>query len=172
MNGRRNILTTKLTQLQLEIWQNWLQSIDKLIVVGLAQHVITRDDSGGDGVKTLQMNFSPELFILLKEAKYLLAMQRLPNAPPFLASNFTETSTEDYGNATLPKSLLELYESRNEFWQRRIKLIKISEYYNGIREDVRPGGEMQLIRMEIDVIDECIDEACRTLRWRQYGEKL
>lgn len=190
--------------------------------------------------KSLQINFSSDLFGLLQEVKYLLAMQQAngvrrdsndinPNnlstfeaagvmattqaqhelenqsatvegagevTEGFEDSNSMELTaevttplaaatntslTQQQGPNALESNLLDLYAKRDEFWQRKVKLIKICEFYNGIRglstDDACDGGiigsaaELQLIRHEVNTIDELVEEACATLTWRTYGKR-
>ncbi|XP_067623613.1 dynein beta chain, ciliary [Eurosta solidaginis] len=321
LNTRRDILTTKLSNLQLKIWHTWQQTIDKRISKGLDACVMSLNgnssnngnpnspynnlSAGGGGAsanytfganfrctitaaltqsrqtnnnngdkekqrnnikgelsarststtatktktksKLLQMNFSPDLFVLMQEAKYLLAMQQVhcmcrgsngcssagnndistnnlsmtdvcgsietrriaqqlesQNQSSAITSNVivrgvaseevavTMTTTTNasineqqqqqkrYG---LSRNLLDLYAKRDEFWQRKVKLIKIGEFYNGIRglaadESYDGGGiigsaaELQLISHEVDSIDQLVEKACARLTWRTYDTHL
>ncbi|XP_053970080.1 dynein beta chain, ciliary [Anastrepha ludens] len=294
LNTRRDILTTKLTNLQLKIWHNWQQTIDKRITKGLDARVMslggnTSSMSGNNSnkehstgtranytfgvnfrsaitaalaesrkansnesnsdcqqshtnnikdelmssskAKSLQMNFSPDLFGLLQEAKYLLAMQQtnsvrrgsnsssndisinnislneaagamettqaqheLENQSsveaaevgatvyPSACTNVSMAQQQQQKLYALESILLNLYVGRDEFWQRKVKLIKIREFYNGIRglaaDDGCDGGiigsaaELQLIRHEVDTIDKRVREACAKLTWRAYDIAL
>lgn len=313
LNTRRDILTTKLSNLQLKIWHNWQQTICKRIADGLDARVMSFGDnnsnsqsnnsdgsghlSGAGGnytfganfrsaittalahsrnhnsrsnnkthmsannnntdnkqnrsnikdapkssakAKSLQMNFSSDLFGLLQEVKHLLAMQQaigvrrgsndisVNNLSTFEAAGVMATTqaqhelanqsatvgepdnangefedsnsmelaaavtaslsaatnaslTQQQGPNALESNLLDLYGERDEFWQRKVKLIKICEFYNGIRglstDDACDGGiigsaaELQLIRHEVNTIDERVAEACATLTWRTYGKR-
>ncbi|XP_039966059.1 dynein beta chain, ciliary [Bactrocera tryoni] len=316
LNTRRDILTTKLSNLQLKIWHNWQQTICKRIADGLDARVMSLGDnnsnsqsnssdgnghlSGASGnytfganfrsaitaalahsrnhnsrnnktdrsvsnnnnnnndnkqnrssikdapkssakAKSLQMNFSSDLFGLLQEVKHLLAMQQVSgvrrgsndisvnNLSTFEAAGVMATTqaqhelenqsatlreaeaaaggfedsdsmelaaavtaslsaatnaslTQQQGPNALASNLLDLYAERDEFWQRKVKLIKICEFYNGIRglstDDACVGGiigsaaELQLIRHEVNTIDERVEVACATLTWRTYDTAL
>lgn len=169
------------------------------------------------------MNYSPDLFGLLQEVKYLLAMQQaasslrrgsndisVNNLSTFEALGVMATEVEAQHQfekqltaesadkseeaaagveepTTLASILLRLYAKRDEFWQRKVKLIKICEFYNGIRglstddgASCRDDGltmigsatKLRLIRYEVDTIDERVEKACATLTWRTYGKSL
>ncbi|XP_037943923.1 dynein beta chain, ciliary-like [Teleopsis dalmanni] len=227
LTSRCDILTTKLSNLQLKIWHNWKQTIDKRIAKGLNAPVMLRknikqnttnegnqlnavkriDDSNENDsiIKALEMNFSHELFALLKEGKYLQTIHHSKthrdggkisktvcentHITAGISVGSTDTAT-DLGipaetTATgefaeehqitashLPQTLLDLYARRDEFWSRKIKLIKISEFYDGIRASVGSSVELQLIRTDINAIDECIDAACNSMTWNLYDPTL
>ncbi|EDV95038.1 GH23822 [Drosophila grimshawi] len=152
--SRRNILTTKMCSLQLKIWQCWLQDIDRMIAEGLTEPVLIQLTAG----QQLQPNFAKALFTLLKETKYLLALQA---SGSFSSKLFP-----------MPEALLALYEERDAYWQRRIRLIKIDEYYNGIRAGQCAEAELQLIEAELATIDGQVGIACEQLSWRNYDEPL
>ncbi|XP_030369376.1 dynein beta chain, ciliary [Scaptodrosophila lebanonensis] len=154
LRARRNILTTKLSTLQLKIWHNWQQTIEKLIAQGLQQPVLMQLAEDYH----LQLNFSHALFTLLRETKYLLAMQGI--------GSLTGTLFQ------LSPTLLSLYAERDAYWQRRIKLIKIGEYYNGIRSGECAAAELQLIASELKDIDGRVCVACEQLTWHSYDELL
>uniref|UniRef100_A0A1I8NUQ9 Dynein heavy chain tail domain-containing protein n=1 Tax=Stomoxys calcitrans TaxID=35570 RepID=A0A1I8NUQ9_STOCA len=270
LTARRNILTTKLSNLQLKVWHNWQQTIEKRIAQGLDSKLMTlhhnagsdkligqchhngkQDTEGGrvgvdssgcsqryslsrnsnDGIvqsstkhypscipasstwpvlnythrcrivtntattamseskaatavaaspspsssstgtdttsnKILEMHFSIELFTLLRETKYLLALQELYNKRQTLLMTMTtalcptqtptptpptqpqqaevvrqhnqqQQSPQPQPQQLLPQTLLDLYAQRDIFWHRKIRLMQIAEYYNSIRE---PGG--------------------------------
>lgn len=150
--SRRNILTTKLCNLQQKIWQAWLEDIDKIIAEGLDEHVLFQSGAG----QQLQLNFARALFTLLKETKYLLALQAAGRVSSKLFP--------------MPEALLSLYEQRDAYWHRRIRLIKIDEFYNGIRAGQCAAAELQLIAGELAAIDEQVATACAQLTWRNYGK--
>ncbi|XP_034662377.1 dynein beta chain, ciliary [Drosophila subobscura] len=152
--SRRNILTTKLSNLQMKIWTTWQEGIDKLIHQGLDEVVISQSQDD----RQLHLNFSLALFTLLKETKYLLALQ----ATGCLSGELFELSQE----------LLSLYAQRDAYWERRIRLIKIGEFYNGIRTGECAAAELQLIHNELSAIDEQVTMACDQLTWRCYDEHL
>ncbi|XP_017082814.2 dynein heavy chain 17, axonemal [Drosophila eugracilis] len=152
--SRRNILTTKLSNLQMKIWTTWHECIDKLIVRGLDESVLSQSEDNSQ----LYLNFSPVLFTLLKETKYLLALQ----ATGSLSGDLFQ----------LPEPLLTLYGQRDAYWERRIRLIKIGEFYNGIRSGECAAAELQLIRNDLATIDEQVAVACQQLTWRNYDDPL
>lgn len=149
---RRNLLATKMCNLQLQIWHNWQQSIEGLIAQGLAEPVLLLQGAG----QQLQPNFAQSLFTLLKETKYLLALQA---AGSLSAKLFR-----------MPDELLKLYVDKDAYWQRRIRLVKIEEFYNGIRSGQCAEAELQLIASELASIDEQVARACAQLSWCSYGE--
>lgn len=150
--SRRNILTTKLCNLQQKIWHGWQEDIDRIIAEGLNEFVLLQSAAG----QQLQLNFARALFTLLKETKYLLALQ----ASGSLSSKLFP----------MPGALLLLYEQRDAYWQRRIRLIKIDEFYNGIRAGQCAAAELQLIAAELATIDEQVVTASAQLTWRNYGK--
>lgn len=140
-------------------------------------------------IKILEINLSIELFSLLRETKYLLALHELQKkqkpgetsaaAATCTSINMTTTQQElplqqqqHLHPHQLPSTLLDLYAQRDIFWQRKIKLMKIAEYYNSIREGLTASNEMQLIQPVVDVIDERVAYASKTLTWHNFGKKL
>lgn len=150
---RRNLLTTKMCNLQLSIWHNWQQSIEQLIAQGLSEPVLLQSQGTG---QPLQPNFAQSLFTLLKETKYLLSLQ----AAGSLSSKLFQ----------MPDVLLTLYVDKDAYWQRRIRLVKIDEFYNGIRSGQCAEAELQLIASELATIDELVARASTELTWCRYGE--
>lgn len=136
----------------MKIWTNWQEGIEKQIVQGLDESVLSQPEDKSQ----LHLNFSLVLFTLLKETKYLLALQ----ATGSLSGDLFQ----------LPEPLLELYAQRDAYWERRIRLIKIGEFYNGIRSGECAAAELQLIRNELAAIDEQVGVACQKLTWREYGK--
>jgi len=136
----------------MKIWTSWHECIDNLIKRGLDESVLSRSEDNSQ----LYLNFSPVLFTLLKETKYLLALQ----ATGSLSGDLFQ----------LPDQLLTLYGQRDAYWERRIRLIKIGEFYNGIRSGECAAAELQLIRNDLATIDEQVAQACEQLTWRNYGE--
>lgn len=141
-------------------------------------------------MKILEINLSLELFTLLRETKYLLALQDIQTRQKqgettatqltvvkthqqqqqLLRQQNQEQHLQQLNTHQLPLTLLSLYAQRDIFWQRKIKLMKIAEYYNSIREGLNASNEMQLIQPVVDVIDERVECASETLTWRVYGK--
>lgn len=136
-------------------------------------------------MKMLEINLSVELFALLRETKYLLAMQenhRMQKTVEMTVTTANDLTTQLSFKAAqqpeyqhheahiLPSALLNLYAQRDTFWQRKIKLMKIAEYYNSIREGLNASNEMKLIQPVVDGIDERVECASKTLTWRLYGK--
>jgi len=109
----------------------------------------------------LQINLSSQLFSLLKETKYIFAMQNAFTGEP-----------QQNQEAVLPSNLINLYAKRDQFWERQIKLIKISEYYNTIKEDVSSNSELELVANEVDSIESSLWTVCNTMTWRLYGKQM
>lgn len=176
LTSRRDILITKLKQLQLKIWLDWKQKSDKNLEIGLRSKVFVLlsmieennenkqedsfafSDDGGMNNKMLNIHPSYELFTLLAEINYLLAFRQL-------------WSTE--GNTFLnefPQVLWDVYEERDDLWKRKIKLIKIIHYYNAVQEQISNDGKFKLIASEIDSINNLVAKACQTVTWQNYGK--
>lgn len=144
---------------------------------------LNKSSFAGD-MKILKINLSLELFTLLRETKYLLALQEVhkrqkqgettaaaaATSNNELAVQLTVVSIQQQHPLQLPLTLLDLYAQRDSFWQRKIKLMKIAEYYNSIREGLNASNEMQLIQPVVDVIDARVECASKTLTWRNFGK--
>ncbi|XP_046805883.1 dynein beta chain, ciliary-like [Lucilia cuprina] len=159
----------------------------------LAEDDVLNKSSFVSDVKILKINLSLELFTLLRETKYLLALQEIhkrqkqqgettvttTSSNIQLTTQLTTVSTTQQQHQQqqqqphqLPLTLLDLYAQRDMFWQRKIKLMKIAEYYNSIREGLNTSNEMQLIQPVVDVIDELVECASKTLTWRNFDAEL
>ncbi|XP_050527559.1 dynein beta chain, ciliary isoform X2 [Daktulosphaira vitifoliae] len=90
----------------------------------------------------LKLNFHPELVAILREVHYLRAIKI----------------------KEIPDEALKLYEKENVFRIYCINLNNIKECYNKLRNNSRE-IEFQLVRKEIENIDELIKEGEQTLKW-------
>uniref|UniRef100_A0A1A9W2M6 Dynein heavy chain tail domain-containing protein n=1 Tax=Glossina brevipalpis TaxID=37001 RepID=A0A1A9W2M6_9MUSC len=175
LTNRRDILITKLKHLQVKIWIDWQQKIDKNLQNGLRSKVFmhfsmpsendeidcfTSDDGSVADIKMLNIHPSHELFTLLAETNYLLAFRHLCMSE---------------GNSFLndfPQLLWDFYEQRDDLWQRKIKLMKIIHYYNAVQEKISSDEKFKLISSEIDSINDFVKQACQTVTWQNYDHDL
>ncbi|XP_037811861.1 dynein beta chain, ciliary, partial [Lucilia sericata] len=175
----------------------FLYNSNERLCNALAEDDVLNKSSFVSDMKILKINLSIELFTLLRETKYMLALQEIHKRQKHQGET-TATTTSSNSQLTtqltvvsltqqhqqlhlqqqqqqphqLPLTLLDLYAQRDIFWQRKIKLMKIAEYYNSIREGLNTSNEMQLIQPVVDVIDERVECASKTLTWRYFDAEL
>lgn len=129
-----------------------METIDEQIEKGLVSKIFSFNRSPSllddylSSDTPLIINFSHEIDSILKECKYLQVL-KIEN---------------------LPQSALRLYELRDEFWDRKMKLLKIEEAYNTIKMNARD-CELELIRNEVVELDTELERAAHSMTWREYG---
>lgn len=134
------------------MWDKWLEIVDEQIEKGLHSKIFTFNknpsllDDYLFSETPLIINFSHEIESILKECKYLQVL-KIEN---------------------IPQSVSKLYELRDEFWDRKIKLLRIEESYNTIKINARD-CELELIRNEVVELDMELERAAHSMTWREYG---
>lgn len=131
-------LMKKLGVFEEEIFENWVNRVPDIIETNLKTSMMMRDNS----TKLLILNFSPELFSILREVHYLRLMEK--QTIPEVALDFSEKS-ETYRNYTL-------------------NLERTIEWYNRIRKTCTT-VELELIQDELDTIDVLVTRAIDELNW-------
>lgn len=124
------------------IFNTWVEKVPATIENNLKKSLILRDES----TRLLILNFSPELFSILREVHYLCLMEK-ENIPE-VALDFSEKS-EIYRNYTL-------------------NLEKTIEWYNRILKTCTK-CELELIQHELDQIDLLIERGINELNWNSQG---
>lgn len=149
---KRNVLNDRVMDLRKTMWEKWSETVDEQIERGLGSKIFifNRNSALLDDYLSsdtpLIINFSHEIESILKECKYLQVLN-IEN---------------------IPQSILRLYELRDEFWERKMKLLKIEESYNTIKINARD-CELELIRNEVVELDTELDRAAHSMTWREYG---
>lgn len=127
------------------IFNAWVDKVPTTIENNLKQSLILRDVT----TRLLILNFSPELFAILREVHYLCLMEK--QDIPEGALDFSEKS-ETYRNYTL-------------------NLEKTIEWYNKILKTCTK-CELELIQHELDQIDLLIEKGINDLNWNSQGMKI
>lgn len=127
------------------VFEEWSEKLDEQIENNLKKSLITRDPN----TNLLILNFSAELFCILREVHYLKQME-VENIPQ-VALDFAENS-DVYRTYTL-------------------NLEKTIDWYNAIQENSSP-VELKLIEKEIKLIDDLIEVGINELVWNSEGKFL
>lgn len=136
-------LMKKLGLFETTIFNTWVDRVPDIIENNLKKSLIQRDDA----TKLLILNFSPELFSILREVHYLRLMSK--EGIPETALEFSEKS-EVYRNHTL-------------------NLEKTIEWYNKILKTCTK-VELELIQNELETIDVLVERAINDLNWNSQGK--
>ncbi|KAK9886614.1 hypothetical protein WA026_017536 [Henosepilachna vigintioctopunctata] len=128
---------------QASIFNTWVSELPANIEEHMSKFQIIRDEEMGD----LFLNFSDELVAMLREMKYLKTIQ----------------------NLTLPEEAIELFEKMESLYQSMIKLKRIVEYYNHLKNNCRQ-VEFDIIRDEMANIDIMLEPAISQYNW--YGNDV
>lgn len=124
------------------IFSEWAEKVPDHIENNLKNSLIARSPTN----KTLILNFSPELFCILREVHYLKQMDL--EGIPEVAKDFSDKS-ETFRTYTL-------------------NLEKTIDWYNTVQENSSP-VELKLIQSEVDLIDALIETGVTELVWNSEG---
>lgn len=117
--------------------------MDEQIETNLKKSLITRDPSNN----LLILNFSSELFCILREVHYLKQME-----------------VED-----VPQVALDFADNSDVFRTYTLNLEKTIDWYNTIQENSSP-VELKLIESEIKLIDSLVEVGINELVWNSEGK--
>lgn len=134
-----------LVDFEKHVFEEWSAGVPKQIEVNLEKPLLLRDEK----TQCLSLNFSIQLFSILKEVHNLKLMRK--EGIPEIAVDFSEKS-ETYRSYT-------------------ISLEKTIDYYNEIRTQ-RPPCELELIIGEIQEIDVLLEKGISELTWNSIGITL
>ncbi|KAI8120795.1 ciliary, Dynein beta chain [Lucilia cuprina] len=132
------------------VFGEWSEKLDEQIDTNLKKSLITRDPT----TNLLILNFSSELFCILREVHYLKQME-----------------VED-----IPQVALDFAENSDIFRTYTLNLEKTIDWYNAIQENSSP-VELKLIESEIKLIDDLVEVGINELVWNSedimtYLQKL
>ncbi|KAM7360514.1 dynein heavy chain at 93AB isoform 2-T2 [Cochliomyia hominivorax] len=132
------------------VFGEWSEKLDEQIESNLKKSLITRDPI----TNLLILNFSSELFCILREVHYLKQME-----------------VED-----IPQVALDFAENSDTFRTYTLNLEKTIDWYNAIQENSSP-VELKLIEAEIKLIDDLVEVGINELVWNSedimtYLQKL
>lgn len=127
------------------VFGEWSEKLDEQIAINLKKSLITREPS----TNLLILNFSAELFCILREVHYLKQMQ-----------------VED-----IPQVALDFAENSDIFRTYTLNLEKTIDWYNAIQENSST-VELKLIESEIKLIDDLVEVGINELVWNSEGESF
>lgn len=128
-----------------QVFDEWAQSLAEQIQTNLRKSLIARDANSN----SLILNFSPELFCILREVHYLKQME-----------------TEG-----IPEVALDFYDKSDTFRMYTLNLEKTIDWYNTIQENSSP-VELKLIESEIKLIDDLVETGVNDLVWNSEGKYM
>ncbi|TMW50187.1 hypothetical protein DOY81_004746 [Sarcophaga bullata] len=120
------------------VFEEWSEKLNEQIETNLKKSLITRDPN----TNLLILNFSSELFCILREVHYLKQMEV----------------------ENIPQVALDFAESSDVFRTYTLNLEKTIDWYNAIQENSSP-VELKLIETEIKLIDDLIEVGINNLVW-------
>ncbi|KAL9897380.1 dynein heavy chain at 93AB [Glossina fuscipes fuscipes] len=120
------------------VFKDWSEKLDEQIEINLQKSLIVRDPH----TQLLILNFSSELFCILREVHYLKQME-----------------VDD-----IPQVALEFADKSDIFRTYTLNLEKSIDWYNTIQENSSP-VELKLIESEIQQIDELVEIGIQELVW-------
>ena len=127
------------------VFEEWSEKLNEQIEINLKKSLITRDPN----TNLLILNFSSELFCILREVHYLKQMEV----------------------QNIPQVALDFAENSDIFRTYTLNLEKTIDWYNAIQENSSP-VELKLIEMEIKIIDDLIEVGINNLVWNSEGKCL
>uniref|UniRef100_A0A182IVR3 Dynein beta chain, ciliary n=4 Tax=Anopheles atroparvus TaxID=41427 RepID=A0A182IVR3_ANOAO len=135
---RFDILIAKLKEFERSIFEGWANEVPETIEVHLDKPLIIRKKNSAE----LTLNFSPQLFAILREVHYLRLMEK----------------------ADIPQRGLEFSDKSEIFRSYTLNLEKTVDWYNKIRKNCTK-VELELIKGEIEHIDALLERAINELTW-------
>ncbi|XP_039947795.1 dynein beta chain, ciliary [Bactrocera tryoni] len=138
-----NQMQNEIDALKQAILEEWYTMVRDQIAFGMQQTLLKKDDKG-----VLSVNFTQELMDALKDIKVLRIME-----------------------CEVPDELIEFYERSEEFWQARLKLMRIAEWYNDINSRSQP-SEMNLIRAELSAIERYMEPLISDIIWMSFDQRF
>ncbi|KAG7187946.1 hypothetical protein KM043_013908 [Ampulex compressa] len=132
-----------------EIFKEWADSVPGVCQKHLSKSLLQVTDD-----KLLQLNFDPELTAMFREIRYMIIIKK----------------------TDLPQEALELYDRTQSLFESTSNLSQVVQWYNQIRSDCS-SVEFDLIRKEIEMIDEVIELGQKNYNWdtpevKTYVEEL
>ncbi|KAL9894878.1 dynein beta chain, ciliary [Glossina fuscipes] len=130
-------------RLRKDILLYWILEVKKHIKEGTEFTLLAKDEKGD-----LSVNFNLNLKNALKDTKYVLLME-LP----------------------IPDDIKQFYDKEERLWSARIKLQRISEWYNDINYRSKP-SEKALIRSELTSYEIFMEPLVSKITWNNFEQKF
>lgn len=132
-----------LREFEESVFNEWREKIPEQIVVNLQKSLIVRDEN----TRLLTLNFSPQLFAILKEVHYLKLMEK---------EEIPEVGTE--------------FSSKSEVYRGyTLSLEKTIDYYNQVLNHSTK-CELELIQEEVKTIDILLTTGISELTWNSESK--
>ncbi|XP_037954213.1 dynein beta chain, ciliary [Teleopsis dalmanni] len=122
--------------------KDWEASVGASIDEGINETLLKRDEDG-----RIVVNFTDELELTLKNIKVLRIMEY-----------------------EIPEGVLEFAARAEEFWEARVKLMRIAEWYNDIYDRAQP-DEMALIEAELKIYEALMEPLLETVTWVSFDQR-
>lgn len=139
---RYDQLIERLKEFEQSIFDSWSVMVEQTIEENLDKPLIVRKRNSAE----LALNFSPQLFAILREVHYLRLMEK----------------------ENIPERGLEFSEKSDVYRSYTLNLEKTVEWYNKIRRNCTE-VELELIKGEIETIDGLLERAVNELTWNSEG---
>lgn len=160
-------LKVSLFKLQRDTWCNWKYCVNKRITAVMESNVIIlRKDIGGK-LSYMDNSASNDFHALLLEIKYIQSLEFLRNE---INQDIVEVSPAMNFEYDVPEYILEIYARREDFWQKRIKLMQIAQYFNSLRDIIIDDRKLKIVHTEFGMIQQSLDEARSSISWQNWGE--
>ncbi|XP_073817376.1 dynein beta chain, ciliary-like [Musca autumnalis] len=130
-------------QLRHSILEYWTMEAKKHISEGMELSLLTKDDEG-----ILTVNFNIHLKNALKDTKYMLLM-----------------------NCDVQEEIREYFDKEEQFWEARIKLQRIAEWYNDINVRAKP-SEKALIQAELMLYELFMQPLIDRVTWNNFDQNF
>jgi dynein heavy chain, axonemal len=125
-----------------QIFTEWCGNIPPIIEENLSRSLLLASPE-----KVLSLNFVNELVVALKEIKHMKLMNLID----------------------IPETALNFFALAEPLWQARMKLSRITEWYNYIRE-ATVQCEFDIIAPEIEEFEMLLEAALTTATWENYEQ--
>ncbi|XP_037532275.1 dynein heavy chain 11, axonemal [Nematolebias whitei] len=127
-----------LNQYEKRIYFDWCDGLEQTCLINLSQPLISRNSSSG----LISVNFNPKLTEILKDVKYLYAVNQI----------------------NIPATAIAVFEKRDMFTKYTSSLHLLVQWYNNVKSMLEV--ELPLIKSELQTIDLLLVKAETSLTWQ------
>ncbi|XP_023292211.2 dynein beta chain, ciliary [Lucilia cuprina] len=140
--GLYDQMNEQIEDLRQEILKYWRVEVKKNIKQGMELNLLAKKDN------VLSVNFHTNLKNALKDTKYILMM-----------------------NFEVPDEVKEFFDKEEKLWEARIKLERISEWYNDINSRAKP-SEKALIQAELMLYELFMEPLISKVTWNNFDQNF
>lgn len=140
---REKIISELLDDFQKQVYDSWTSTLPSKLILLMKKPLITKDSNN-----ILSVNFDIDLIIALKDIKNIKFMKDIQ----------------------IPDKILQFFNLEDYFWKYRIRLSRITEWYNYLLTNIVP-CEFDLIKKDITSIDENLEPALRKYDWNDIDDE-